>query len=74
MSVADEGPGIPENMRERVFEKFHRLEKVPGSGLGLGLTIARGIIESHMGSIRIEVGENGAGTRVVVSVPVLKSE
>lgn len=74
MSVADEGPGIPENMRERVFEKFHRLEKVPGSGLGLGLPIARGIIESHMGSIRIEVGENGAGTRVVVSVPVLKSE
>lgn len=69
ITVADEGPGIPENMREKVFEKFQRLEKMPGSGLGLGLTIARGIIESHKGEIRIEGGDNGVGTKVIISVP-----
>jgi two-component system sensor histidine kinase KdpD len=74
ITVADEGPGIPENMREKVFEKFHRLEKVPGSGLGLGLTIARGIVESHKGAIRIESGGSDAGTRVIFSVPSSNNE
>jgi two-component system sensor histidine kinase KdpD len=69
ITVADEGPGIPENMREKVFEKFHRLEKVPGSGLGLGLTIARGIVESHKGRIRIEGGNNGVGIRAIILIP-----
>jgi two-component system sensor histidine kinase KdpD len=70
ISVTDEGPGIPKDMRERVFDKFQRLERSPVSGLGLGLTIARGIIESQRGNIRIEDGENSNGTRVIVTVPI----
>jgi two-component system sensor histidine kinase KdpD len=70
ISVTDEGPGIPKDMRERVFDKFHRLERSPVSGLGLGLAIARGIIESQRGHIHIEDGENGSGTRVIVTVPI----
>lgn len=74
ITVADEGPGIPESMREKVFEKFRRLEKIPGSGLGLGLTIARGIVESRKGEIRIESRDKGTGTTVVVSVPSSNNE
>lgn len=65
-SVIDQGPGIPPALRQRVFEKF-----VSGSsngGLGLGLTIARGIIESHGGKIWIDSGPHG-GTSVRFEVP-----
>ncbi len=53
ISVADEGKGIPAEMRERVFEKFVRLEGTPAGGLGLGLAIARGIVEAQNGTIEI---------------------
>lgn len=68
VSITDEGTGIPPDMRERVFEKFFRLGKKPG-GLGLGLSIARGIIDSNEGTIRIETGESGTGTKVIFTVP-----
>jgi signal transduction histidine kinase len=57
----------------RVFDKFFRSEEQDihrtGSGLGLGLAIAKGIVESQGGSIRIEEGENGFVTKFVVSLP-----
>ncbi len=72
--VSDEGPGIPENFSEQVFEKFFR---IPGrealdprrGGIGLGLPIARRLMESQAGEIWIERPEGGRGTRVVLRLP-----
>lgn len=74
LSVQDQGKGIDRSMRSRVFDKFFRSEEQDihrtGSGLGLGLAIAKGIVESHGGSIRIEDGDAGFVTKLVVSLPV----
>ena len=70
MAVEDDGPGIPNDLRERVFDKFFRatrngdVTRQP-SGTGMGLAIAKGIVEAHEGRIWIESGEGGKGTRVV---------
>jgi K+-sensing histidine kinase KdpD len=69
ISVEDEGTGIPEDMRERVFEKFYRgTAETEVSGMGLGLAIARGIVEAHRGRIWAESGSNG-GARFVLTLP-----
>jgi two-component system, OmpR family, sensor histidine kinase KdpD len=56
LHVADQGPGIPESERERVFEKFYRQDKARGKvpGSGLGLHIAREIARMHGGDLRVE--------------------
>ncbi|MBU1168419.1 MAG: response regulator [Proteobacteria bacterium] len=68
---SDRGKGIPEREIERVFDSFFQVEDYNTrtlNGLGLGLTIARKIIELYKGSIRISNREKG-GTRVQVSLP-----
>lgn len=75
ISVADEGPGIPEEMRERVFEKFFRIpgrEPLDGrrTSVGLGLPIARRLIEAQAGRIWIAQPASQRGTEVVLTVPV----
>lgn len=76
LSVEDEGSGIPAPLRERVFDKFfratpdHAVALNRPSGIGMGLTIARGIVEAHGGRIWIETGSSGHGTRVIFTVPV----
>ncbi len=71
VSVNDQGKGIPEDLRERVFEKFVRVdERSSEKGMGLGLAIARGIINAQNGAIRIETGEDGIGAKLVVTLPV----
>ena len=68
--VADEGPGIKPEEREKVFEAFYRGRESPeSSGSGLGLAIARAIVTAHGGRIRIEETAGG-GTAVVVDVPL----
>ena len=69
VDIIDEGPGIPKGMRDAVFEKFVRLDKRAG-GLGLGLAIARRIVEAHKGNIRIEDGGGGKGAKFVFVIPV----
>jgi K+-sensing histidine kinase KdpD len=75
MAVEDRGAGIPADLRERVFDKFFRATrdgdvKTPApAGTGMGLAIARGIIEAHDGKIWIESGRAG-GTRAVFTLPV----
>ncbi|MBI4261492.1 MAG: DUF4118 domain-containing protein [Actinobacteria bacterium] len=64
--VADQGPGIPEDRRERLFEPFVRGEDSPGTGLGLA--IARAIVEAHRGRIRLAESPGG-GTTVVIELP-----
>jgi two-component system sensor histidine kinase KdpD len=76
MSVEDEGRGIPVDLRERVFDKFFRATRdgdvstQQPSGTGMGLAIAKGIIEAHDGKIWIESGAGGKGTRVVFTLPI----
>lgn len=70
LSVMDEGKGIPAEMRERVFEKFVRLDNETSDGLGLGLAISRGIVEAQGGTIEIRAGEKGKGIIVVLGLPV----
>ena len=60
--VADNGPGIPAEYRERVFEIFERLATGGEGGSGIGLSIARRIVESRHGRIWIEQGERGGAT------------
>ncbi|MCX6408276.1 MAG: ATP-binding protein [Propionibacteriales bacterium] len=67
LEIHDQGPGIPEEMRQRVFSRFWRAG--PGAGSGLGMYIVRGIVEQHGG--RIEIGdadEGGALLRIWVPV------
>jgi signal transduction histidine kinase len=69
--VADEGPGIPPEETERVFERFHRTDAARATrdgGTGLGLAIARWIVDAHGGVIRAEAREP-RGCRMVVEIP-----
>jgi K+-sensing histidine kinase KdpD len=69
--VQDEGPGIPVELRTKVFEKFFRGHATNNSrpGFGLGLSIAKGIVEAHCGKIWIEPTSGGAGTLVCFTLP-----
>jgi two-component system sensor histidine kinase KdpD len=64
--IADQGPGIPEPDRERVFDPFVRGEN--SMGTGLGLAIARAIVEAHGGVIRVTEAPGG-GAAVVIELP-----
>ncbi|MGE0066261.1 MAG: ATP-binding protein [Solirubrobacterales bacterium] len=64
--VVDQGPGIPEPERARVFEPFYRREDGPGRGFGLGLAIAKGFVEANGGEIAVE-SVPGQGSTFVVS-------
>jgi K+-sensing histidine kinase KdpD len=76
LSVEDEGSGVPLELRGRVFDKFFRAMRDGDSGThqptgtGMGLAIAKGLVEAHGGSIRIEDATGGRGSRVVVTLPV----
>ncbi len=71
--VEDQGKGIPDMDRENVFDKFFQIgepeTRKTASGLGLGLTIARGMIESQGGRIWIEDGSSDFITRIVCEIP-----
>jgi signal transduction histidine kinase len=70
LSVADEGPGVPEAERERVFEPFHRLrdERRTAGGTGLGLAIARRLAQSHGAAIEVDDAPGG-GARFRIEIP-----
>lgn len=76
MAVEDEGTGIDRDLRERVFDKFFRATRDGDvathqpSGTGMGLAIAKGIVEAHEGKIWIEPARNAKGTRVVFTLPI----
>lgn len=74
--VEDEGPGVPEEAREAVFRRFHSVRpdsEAFGQHSGLGLAIARTIVEGHQGSIGIESRADGIrGARFVVRLPLVQ--
>ncbi|HKB13993.1 MAG TPA: ATP-binding protein [Vicinamibacterales bacterium] len=74
--VSDEGPGIPPELRERVFEKFFRVPERQShdpnrGGVGLGLPIARRLVETQGGHIAIDTPRSGRGTAVALSLPTI---
>ena len=69
LAVQDEGPGVPEADRDRIFEKYHRSDNASGiPGAGLGLHLVRAILDAHGGSVRYSPGANG-GSRFVLRFP-----
>lgn len=72
VSVTDEGIGIPDDLQQKIFERFFQGENRKNGrrkGTGLGLSICRGIIEAHGGTIWVE-SERGKGTKFSFSLPV----
>jgi two-component system, OmpR family, sensor kinase len=72
LTVEDDGPGVPEELREQVFERFVRGEGDRGSSSGLGLSIVRAVTESHGGRVDLEDAHPGA--RFVVHLPLAAEE
>ncbi len=70
ISVADNGPGIPPEHRNRIFDPFFTTKD---SGTGLGLSICHAVVEQHQGMISFECGEEG-GTRMAVKLPKRKGK
>ena len=66
IEVADDGPGVPEEVRDRIFSPFFTTKP---RGSGLGLSIVRKIVDAHDGRIDLKVGPHG-GTRFRISLPV----
>jgi len=66
LEVEDDGPGIPEDQRGRVRERFYRVPGTAGNGCGLGLAIVSEIAEAHGAQFTLESGAQGAGTRARV--------
>src|SRR5450830_717109 len=74
LEVEDNGPGIPPALRERVFERFFRLDNQQSDGCGLGLAIVREIAQAHRASVQLGDGPEGRGLRVTVVFAVGSTE
>ena len=70
-SITDQGPGVPEDQRERIFERFTQVsgESRKHRGFGLGLAYCRLAIEGHCGKIWVEAGEEGSGSCFTFTLP-----
>lgn len=71
IDVCDEGPGIPEDERERVFDMFYTATRGDrhSQGTGLGLAICRGLLNAHGGQVTAHAGRNGSGTCIRLTLP-----
>ena len=67
-SVADTGPGIPADHVPRLFDRFWQAKQASRAGAGLGLFIARGIVEAHGGQLSVE-SVVGSGTTFTFTLP-----
>ena len=70
--IEDDGPGVPEDELESVFQPFRRLETSRNretGGTGLGLTIARNILRAHGGDVALRNRNDGGGLQAVVTLP-----
>ena len=72
MEVCDDGIGIPEKDRDRIFDRFYRVDKArsrESGGTGLGLSIAKEIVERHHGTLRL-VPRESRGTTIRLVLPI----
>ena len=69
LTVEDDGPGIPPELGDRVFDRFVRGSSTGTRGSGLGLAIVRAVADSHSGSVELEQPVAGTGTRFVITIP-----
>jgi two-component system NtrC family sensor kinase len=69
MSITDDGPGVPPDLRSHLFVPF-LVTKAPGDGPGLGLSVSFGIIAGHGGTLRHEAGPGGVGATFIIELPV----
>jgi two-component system phosphate regulon sensor histidine kinase PhoR len=71
ITVSDDGPGIPKESQERIFERFYRVDKARSreqGGTGLGLAIVKHVVQAHGGEVRLET-EPGAGAKFIINLP-----
>lgn len=75
MEILDEGEGVTPEEADKVLDKFYRVSKADqkNTGTGLGLWIARRIIEAHGGTIQLQPGQEGRGTCVRILLPLVNS-
>ncbi|MBP0597800.1 sensor histidine kinase [Herbaspirillum sp. LeCh32-8] len=73
-SISDNGPGIPAEVRERVFERFYRNAAPDQPGSGLGLAIVREIVQASQGTITLDTPEDGSGLVATVRLPALPED
>ena len=69
LEVEDDGPGIPEHLRDDAFGRFVRLDPDIGQGCGLGLSIVKEITKVHSGEVRLCAPHSGTGLVVRVELP-----
>lgn len=68
LSVADSGPGIPEELQRKLFDRYVSGSR-DGAGVGLGLSIARGIVAAHQGTVSVD-SSPGEGATFVLTIPI----
>jgi CheY-like chemotaxis protein len=71
IAVSDSGSGIPSALLQRIFMPFEQGERTPGTGLGLGLAIAKGLVEQHDGTIDVQSEGPGTGATFSVELPTV---
>jgi signal transduction histidine kinase len=74
IAVEDDGPGVPDELAPRIFERFVRGGGERAGSSGLGLAIVRAVAEGHGGSVALERSPNGSGARFVVRLPAARAE
>jgi K+-sensing histidine kinase KdpD len=72
--VIDGGPGVPAEMRDRIFDRFVRDEASGSEGTGLGLAIVRGLVEAHAGRVWLDDPEAGGGAVFAFTLPAASAE
>jgi len=73
IDVVDNGPGIPEQLRSRVFDRFYRVDKSrsrENGGTGLGLAIAKSAVEVQGGTLSLEPSSGGKGSVFRITLPL----
>ena len=70
LTVTDQGPGIPKDLRERVFESYYRIPGVAASGSGLGLAIVKEVALTHRALVEVSDPVGGQGTSISVRIPI----